>query len=108
MGRRGAGSGRNVVCFFGVVGCLHGPSGYCRHISALRRAKLGRNESVKDDAIRMSSGLVFALIRIVLTALLLLKMGINWDMQGWLEKGSAPLHGYLDSVMVVWRLLMEL
>ena len=49
MGRRGAGSGRNVVGFVAVVGCLHGVAGYCRHISALRRAKLGRNVSVTDD-----------------------------------------------------------
>ena len=92
MGCRGAGSGRNIVCFFGVVGCLRGPAGYFWHIAALRRAKLGRNESVTDDNVLMSLGLVFAPVRIVLTSLLLLKMGINWDMQAWPEKGSAPLH----------------
>ena len=74
MGCRGAGSGRNVVCFVGVVGCLRCPAGYCRHIAALRRTKLGRNKSVTDDTIRMSSGLMFAPVCIVLTALLLLKM----------------------------------
>ena len=80
---RGAVSGRNFVCFVGIVGCLRGPSGYCRHITTLRRAKLGRNESVTNDTVRMSSGLVFAPVNIVSTALLLLKMGINWEMQGW-------------------------
>ena len=92
MGCRGAGSGRNVVCFVGVVGCLRGPAGYCWNIAALRRAKLGLNESVADDTIRMSLGLVFAPVRILSTALLLLKTGINWEVQGWLEKGSGPLH----------------
>ena len=92
MGCRGAGSGRNVVCFVGVVGCLRGPAGYCRHIAALRRATLGRNESVTDDTIQMSLGMVFATVHIISTDLLLLKMGINWEMQGWSEKGSAPLH----------------
>ena len=92
MGCRGARSGRNVVCFVGVVGCLHSPAGYCRHIAALRCAKLGRNESVTDDTVRMSSGLVVAPVHIFSTALLIMKMGINWEMQGWPEKGSAPLH----------------
>ena len=92
MGRRGAGSGRNVVVFFGVVGCLRGLAGYCRHIAALRREKLGRNVRVTDDTVIMSSGQVFAPVRIVSTALLLLKMGKNWEMQGWSKKGSAPLH----------------
>ena len=92
MSCRGAGSSQNIVYFVGVVRCLHGPSGYCRNIAALRRAKLGRNESVTDDNVLMSLGLVFAPVRIVLTSLLLLKMGINWDMQAWPEKGSAPLH----------------
>ena len=77
MGCRGAVSVRNIVCFVGVVGCLRGPAGYCRHIAALRRAKLVRNESVTDDTVQMSLGLVFATVRIVSTALLLLKMGIN-------------------------------
>ena len=108
MGCREDDSGRNVVCFVGVVRCLRGPAGYCRHISALRRAKLGRNESVTDETVRMSLGLVFAPVRIVSTALLLLKMGINYNMQGGLEKGSALLHNYLGSVMVVWTLKMEL
>ena len=45
-----------------------------------------------DDTVRMSSGQVFAPIHIILTALLLLKMGNNWDMQGWSKKGSVPLH----------------
>ena len=108
MGFRDAGSGRNVVCFVGVIGCLRGPAGYCRHIAALRRAELGRNESVTDDTVKMSSVLVFAPIRIVSTSLLLLKMRINWDMQGWSEKDSAPIHNWLGSVMVVWTLKMEL
>ena len=108
MGRRGAGSVWNVVCFVGVFRCLRGPAGYCRHISALRRAKLGRNESVTDDTVQMSLGLVFAPVRIVSTALLIMKTVINWEMQVWLEKGSAPLQDYLNSVMVVWRLKMEL
>ena len=81
MGCRGDGSGRNVVCFVGVAGCICGPDGYCWHIAALIRAKLGRNESVTDDTIRISSGLVFAPVRIVSTDLLLLKMGINWGVQ---------------------------
>ena len=68
MGCRGAGSGRNVVCFVGVVGCLRVPVGYCCHIAALRRAKLVRNKIVTDDTVQMSSGLVFAPVRIVSTA----------------------------------------
>ena len=92
MGCRGAGSGWNNIYFVGVIGCLRGPAEYCWHIAALRRAKLGRNERVTDDTIRMSLGQVFAPIRIVLTALLFLKMRINWEMQDWSEKVSAPLH----------------
>ena len=65
MGCRGAGRDRNVVCFVGIIGCLRGPAGYWRHIAALRRAKLGRNESVTDDTIQMSSVLVFAPVCIV-------------------------------------------
>ena len=78
MGCRCAGSGRNVVCFIGGVGCLRGPAGYFWHIAVLRRAKLCQNESVTDDTIQMSSVLVFAPVCIVSTALFLLKMGINW------------------------------
>ena len=89
---RGAGRGREVFYFVGVVGCLRGPDGYCRNISALRRAEIGRNKSVTDDTVRMSLGLVFAPVHIVSTALLLLNMGINWEMQGWSEKGNALLH----------------
>ena len=83
MGCRGAGSGRNVACFVGVFRCLCGPAGYCRYIAALRCAKLGRNKSVMDDTVRMSLGLAFAPVRIVSAALLILNMGINWEMQGW-------------------------
>ena len=92
MGCRGADSGRNIVYFVGIVGCLRGPTGHCQHIAALIHPKLDRNESVTDDTVRLSLVLVFAPARIVSTALLLLKMGINWEMQGWSEKGSAPLH----------------
>ena len=92
MGIRGAGSGRNVVCFVVVVRCLRGPAGYCRHISALRSEKLGQNESVTDDTVLMSSGQVFLPVCIVSTAILLLKMGNNWDMQDRSKKGIAPLN----------------
>ena len=54
MGRRGAGSGRNIVRFVGVVGYLRVVAGYCRYISAVRRAKLVRNVSVTDDTVQMS------------------------------------------------------
>ena len=54
MGRRGAGSSRNVVGFVGVVGCLRGVAEYCRYIAAARRAKLVRNVSVTDDTVQMS------------------------------------------------------
>ena len=77
MGRRGAGSGRNIVRFVGVVGCLRVVAGYCRYIAAVRRAKLGRIVRVTDDTVRMSSGKVVAPIHIVSTYLLLLKMGNN-------------------------------
>ena len=89
---RGADSVRNVVCFVGIAGCLCGPTGHCQHIAALRHPKLDRNESVTDDTVRLSLVLVFAPARMDLTALLLLTMGINWEIQGWSEKGSAPLH----------------
>ena len=69
-----------------------GPSGYCRHISAVRRAKLGRNVSVTADTVQMTSGQVFTPVRFVSKALLLLKMVNNWELRGWSKKGSAPLH----------------
>ena len=92
MGRRGAGSGPNVVCFVGVVGCLRGPAGYYRHIAAFRRVELGRNKSVTDDTVQMSSVQVFAPVCIISTDLLLLKMGNNWDMQDRSKKGIATLN----------------